>query len=204
MSEDKKLLSKRKKNIAKVGAELFSKKGYTETSMEDIATAAKLSKGGIYHYFPSKAEVLYFILDNFMDIILKDLQEELDQIDDGLEKLRTLISRHIDLYPKHMAEARTMWHMVPNLPPKYFRKIVAKEREYFHILANVLRVYLGPSVEKSQVTAMTFLLLGMCNSIYAWYNPKSPVATQQLSHMMFDILMEGITGIQKKTAPARV
>ena len=143
MNDEKSLLNKRKRTIGKVGAELFSKKGYTETSMEDIAAAAKLSKGGIYHYFPSKAEVLYFILDNFMNIILKDLPEELEQIDDGLEKLRRLISRHIDLYPKHMAEAKTMWHMVPNLPPKYFKKIVAKEREYFHITANALRVYLA-------------------------------------------------------------
>ena len=75
MKDDK---NKRKSNIAKIGAKLFSKKGFAETSMDDIAAAAKLSKGGIYHYFSSKTEVLYFILDNFMDLVLKELQEELE------------------------------------------------------------------------------------------------------------------------------
>ena len=47
--------------IAKVAAKLFNEEGYLETSMEDISAAAKLSKGGIYHYFSSKNEILYFI-----------------------------------------------------------------------------------------------------------------------------------------------
>ena len=61
MTEDKRSVNRRRTAIAKIAADFFSKRGYAETSMEDIAAAAKLSKGGIYHYFPSKTEVLYFI-----------------------------------------------------------------------------------------------------------------------------------------------
>ena len=77
MNDDKKRLNKKVGSIAKIGAELFSKKGFAETSMDDIASAAKLSKGGLYHYFSSKTELLNFILDNFMDVVLKGLQDEL-------------------------------------------------------------------------------------------------------------------------------
>jgi AcrR family transcriptional regulator len=196
MKEDK---NKRKSNIAKIGAKLFSKKGFAETSMDDIAAAAKLSKGGIYHYFSSKTEVLFFILDNFMDIVLKDLQEGLDGIDDRLEKVRELIFQHIDQYPKYLAEAKTLFHEVQNLPPKYYKRIIAKEREYNRITHSVLSEYFGPSLKKNQVTAVTFILLGMCNSIYA-YNPENPVSPKQMSQMIFDILVDGICGIQKKNS----
>ena len=42
--------NKKRTGIARAGAKLFSKKGFAETSMDDIAAAARLSKGGIYHY----------------------------------------------------------------------------------------------------------------------------------------------------------
>jgi len=195
---DNKRVNKKMGGIAKVGAELFSKRGFAETSMEDIAAAAKLSKGGIYHYFPSKTELLYFILDNFMNNVLENLQEELDGLDDKLEKVRRLIFRHVELYPKKMAEAKTLFHEVQNLPPKSFRKIVAREREYYHIAAQVLSEYFGASVNKSQVTAMTFILLGMCNSIYAWYNPRSSIHPDQLSKIIFSVVIDGVRGFGKK------
>jgi len=194
MKEDK---NKRKSSIAKIGAKLFSKKGFAETSMDDIAAAAKLSKGGIYHYFSSKTEVLFFILDNFMDIVLKDLGEGLAGIDGSLEKVRELIFQHIDQYPKYMAEATILFHEVQNLPPKYYKKIIEKEREYNRITHNVLSEYFGSSMKKNQVTAVTFILLGICNSIYA-YNPENPVSPKQMSQMIFDILVDGVCGIQKK------
>ena len=194
MKEDK---NKRKSNIAKIGAKLFSKKGFAETSMDDIAAAAKLSKGGIYHYFSSKTEVLYFILDNFMDVVLKELREALNKKDNELERVRGLIFCHINHYPKYLAEAKTLFHEVQNLPPKYYKNIIAKEREYNHITHNVLAEYFGPSIKRNQVTAMTFVLLGMCNSIYA-YNPENPVSPKQMSQMIFSILTDGICGIQEK------
>jgi TetR/AcrR family transcriptional regulator, cholesterol catabolism regulator len=165
--------------------------------MDDIATAAKLSKGGIYHYFSSKTEVLYYILDNFMDIVLRELQEEIDKDNNELEKVRGLIFRHVDQYPRYLAEAKTLFHEVQNLPPKYYKKIIEKEREYNRITHNVLSEYFGPSMKKNQVTAVTFILLGMCNSIYA-YNPENPVSPKQMSQMIFDILVDGVCGIQKK------
>jgi TetR/AcrR family transcriptional regulator, cholesterol catabolism regulator len=196
MKDDK---NKRRTSIAKIGAKLFSKKGFAETSMDDIAAAAKLSKGGIYHYFASKTEVLYFILDNFMDVVLKELQEELDKNDNEREKVRGLIFRHIDQYPKYLAEAKTLFHEVQNLSPKYYKKIIAKEREYNRITHNVLAEYFGPSMKSNQVTAVTFILLGMCNSIYA-YNPENPVSPKEMSQMIFDILVDGVCGIQKKNS----
>lgn len=42
---------------------LFCEKGYYSTSIEDIAKQANISKGLLYHYFSSKAEVLNALVD---------------------------------------------------------------------------------------------------------------------------------------------
>lgn len=43
---------------------LFSKKGFTETSMDDIVEASGISKGGIYNYFKSKEEIFLAIAED--------------------------------------------------------------------------------------------------------------------------------------------
>lgn len=43
-------------------ARLFSEKGYEQTSIQDILDALKLSKGGLYHHFKSKEEILEAVI----------------------------------------------------------------------------------------------------------------------------------------------
>src|SRR4030043_1152616 len=75
-------------NIAKAAVKLFDEKGYLETSVDDISASTKLSKGGIYHYFSSKNEILYFISTNFMGLLLENLEEELKKIKDHSAKIQ--------------------------------------------------------------------------------------------------------------------
>ena len=61
--------------IGKEAARLFSRKGFLETTMDEIAIAAKISKGGMYYYLKSKTEILYFVLSNYMDLVIGDLEK---------------------------------------------------------------------------------------------------------------------------------
>jgi len=189
---DKKI--KKSFKIGKAAAKLFNKKGYLETSMDHIAAAAKMSKGGLYHYFSSKDEILHFVLTNYMDLILGELEEELFKIEDDLSKIQFIISRHIDLYTNNLAEAKTLLHEAHCLPGKYYNSIAAKEREYYRIVANVLSEFLGgeAKTDKAQVTSLTFLLFGMCNWIYSWYDPKGAISPENLSKMIWTVFLKGV------------
>jgi AcrR family transcriptional regulator len=162
--------------IAKVAAKLFNEKGYLETSMDDISNAADLSKGGIYHYFSSKNEILYFISMHYMDLLLRDLEEELNKIGDNFSRIQFIISHHIEVYTGSMSEAKTTLHEAHLLPPEYFRKYAEKEKRYYRIVADVLSDALGSHIQKGQLRAITFTLLGMCNWIYHWYKPRRLVS----------------------------
>lgn len=43
--------------IIEVATKLFTEKGYDHTSLQDIISETKLSKGAIYHHFSSKEEI---------------------------------------------------------------------------------------------------------------------------------------------------
>ena len=57
-----------RQEILRTAARLFQKRGYDATSMSDVAAALKLSKGGLYHHFQSKDEILFHLMDHAMDI----------------------------------------------------------------------------------------------------------------------------------------
>jgi TetR/AcrR family transcriptional regulator, cholesterol catabolism regulator len=196
MEESKKPSSKRIGAISKAGAELFATKGFVETSMHDVATAAKLSKGGIYHYFSCKTELLDFIINSFIDLVLDGLEEEIGKETNDADKIKALIFRHVRLYPQNMYKAKVLISEAHNLPRKLRKKILVKEKEYYRVITEVLSSYLGASVDKDHLTTITFSLLGMCNWIYRWYNPKAAISWEQLSQTIFDIFMSGISGLK--------
>lgn len=178
---DKKVLS-----IATAAAKLFSSKGYIETSMEDIAAASKMSKGSMYYYFASKVDILDFVLSTFLDFVLQNMEQDLEKVEDPGERLRLIISRHIRTYSEHMYLAKTLLLEAHNLPSPKLKKIEAKEKKYFTAISEAISSYTGHKVDKPRLTVLTFNLLGMCNWIYAWYNPKGAIGPEELSRMIFD------------------
>jgi len=192
---DKKGLQRARK-IGKVAARLFSRKGFLETTMDEIAAAAKISKGGMYYYFKSKTEVLYFVLSNYMDLVIGDLEQDLNHIKESEAKLKFIISRHIELYSNKLFEAKVLLHDAHCLPAKYFKVITEKERKYFQIVSGVLPDFFSNPIPKGEQIAITFTLFGMCNWIYSWYEPKGSVTPQKLSDLIHDIFLQGLRRLQ--------
>jgi AcrR family transcriptional regulator len=86
--------------IGRAASKLFEKKGYLETSLRNISAAAKLRKGSIYYYFSNKHEILYFVLDNYMDLQLGGLEDELKEMADSASKIQFIMFRHLNFIIK--------------------------------------------------------------------------------------------------------
>ena len=184
--------------IANAAAKLFSSKGYVATSMEDVAAAAKISKGSIYYYFSTKDEILDYILSTFMGAVLENAGHDLQEIDDPEERIRIMILRHVTTYTGDMYLARTLMQEAHNLPAAKHRKIKVKEREYFRIVFGALSSYLNDEADKDLLTVLTFNLLGMCNWLFSWYDPKKNIDPEQLARLIFDTFMNGLSGFARK------
>jgi AcrR family transcriptional regulator len=82
------------RKIVEISEKLFLKKGYEATTIDDILAATGLSKGGFYHYFTSKDDVLA----ESVKTIMKDMLAELEPIinDDkfsAMEKLKHFMAK---------------------------------------------------------------------------------------------------------------
>ncbi len=66
---------------------LFARKGYHETSMDDIVKESGLSKGAIYGYFESKQELFLALSDRRLASILDEIQSIFSPKDSALQKI---------------------------------------------------------------------------------------------------------------------
>ena len=152
-----------------------------------------MSKGALYHYFPSKDALLYFILKRFGNRLIEGLEEELEQIQDDLSKIRFIIFRQLKLSVEFQAESKAFIDAKDSLPRKYLKIVTAQQKKYYQIVARVVAGLLGDRVGEGESTCITFSLFGMCNWIYTWYDPKGSVSAEQLSEIIFGIFSKGVS-----------
>lgn len=67
--------------------ELFRKNGYDKTSLSQIITASNCSKGGFYHYFDSKEDLIPLILNEYETVYIECINSYLDAKGNGYDRL---------------------------------------------------------------------------------------------------------------------
>jgi AcrR family transcriptional regulator len=192
---------KRIKTISRISAELFSAKGYLETSMDDIAEASRLTKGGIYYYFHSKEDILYSICSTYMDLRLGDLKESLNGIEDGNERVRTIVLHLVDHSIAYHDIGKILLSESHKLSPKHLKLIRARENRYHEIVSGVMADLLGEAARKETVTAITYAFFGMLEWIFLRPNPRGNMKPEELSQLIFELFTGGARNLVLSSPP---
>jgi AcrR family transcriptional regulator len=186
-----------RQEILRTSARLFQQQGYDGTSMNDVATALKLSKGGLYHHFQSKEEILFELMNHAMDISEERVIGAVKAIADPEQRLRMLIRRHIGVVlSERDREITVMLHENHPLSPGLRRRINGRKKDYVHfvenLVAEVQRVRGSNAVVAPRAAA--FALLGMINWIYQWYRTDGLLTEELLVQQYTEIFFQGAFG----------
>jgi AcrR family transcriptional regulator len=183
-----------RQEILRAAARLFQQQGYDATSMNDVAAALKLSKGGLYHHFQSKDEILFHIMSHAMDITEERVIKAARRVEDPAERLRTLIRLHIGVVlSEEDREITVMLHENHPLPPTLRRKINGRKKDYIHFVEILIADVQRQLKSSGTVTprAAAFALLGMINWIYQWYKPGSALTGDAIASQFTEIFFRG-------------
>src|SRR5258708_13029461 len=193
-----------RQEILRTAARLFQQRGYDATSMNDIAAALKLSKGGLYPHFQSKDEILFNLMSNAMDITEEQVIALVKAIGNPEDRLRALIRLHIGVVLKERdREITVMLHENHPLTPALRKRINARKKDYVHFVENLIAEVQNTRVggsnagsSKKTVTprAAAFALLGMINWIYQWYHPDGSLQEESLVQQYTEIFFQGAFG----------
>jgi AcrR family transcriptional regulator len=183
-----------RQEILRAAARLFQQQGYDGTSMNDVAAALKLSKGGLYHHFQSKDEILFNLMDHAMDITQERVINAVRGIADPEARLRALIRLHISVVLSiRDREITVMLHENHPLPPPLRKRINTRKKDYVHFVEKLIAEVQARRGSKSNVNprAAAFALLGMINWIYQWYRPEGTLQEENLAQQYTEIFFSG-------------
>lgn len=82
--------------ITEAAVEVFAEKGFHLARVSDIARRAGVADGTIYLYFKNKEDLLLTIFEEKMDLLLSRLTEELEGVDDPIQRVRVFAHFHFD------------------------------------------------------------------------------------------------------------
>ena len=96
MTTTRTVIPDKREAILKAAAKVFAGKGFFNSKVADIASAAGVADGTVYLYFKSKDDILHSIFDRGMDEFITEGKKEIEQIEDPAEKLRRIAELHLE------------------------------------------------------------------------------------------------------------
>lgn len=98
----------RREEIMAAAERLFFTKGIENTTMDDVAVEAELSKGTLYLYFKSKEEIHWEITQRHMKKVMMDMKQLMDPSKNAVENLLTMARIFVDHFKEDHAEAHSI------------------------------------------------------------------------------------------------
>jgi TetR/AcrR family transcriptional regulator, cholesterol catabolism regulator len=183
-----------RQEILRTAARLFQQQGYDATSMNDVATALKVSKAGLYHHFQSKDDILFELMNHALDITQERVVDRVRGIPGPEDRLRMLIRLHVEvILSVRDREITVLLHENHPLPPSLRKRINARKKAYVQFVEKLVAEVQHTRQAKKNVSprAATFALLGMINWIYQWYKPEGAMNSQQIAAQFTEIFFSG-------------
>ncbi|WP_419755967.1 TetR/AcrR family transcriptional regulator [Brevundimonas sp.] len=184
---------KRRLAIMETAASLYASHGFLGTSVAQIADACKTSKSLLYHYYPSKEDILFDVMDSHV-LSLIEATREIDALEaTAPEKIRRLADALMEIYVGAQAHQKVLLNELANLAEDRRATIVTHQRELL-ALVDGLVLALRPDLTKAKAErrALVMLFFGMLNWTHTWYDPSGSVKPAGFARMASDVFLGGL------------
>jgi AcrR family transcriptional regulator len=180
---------KRREAILAAAAHLYAARGFQGASVADLAKACSTSKSLIYHYFPSKDDILYAAMAAHLDALVA-AAEEAGQAGAAEARLRALTRAFMRLYAGAEDSHKVLLNELDNLPPARRAEVVAKQRRIIAAVEALVRELRPDAGERA--LPLTMLFFGMINWTHIWFRPDGAVGADRLADMAVDLMLGGL------------
>jgi TetR/AcrR family fatty acid metabolism transcriptional regulator len=124
--------------ILRAAVKIFSRKGFFNSKVSEIARAAEVADGTIYLYFRNKDDLLISLFEEKMGEVVADVRRRIAAGGSAIDRLRIFIENHMDLLEREsglveviQVELRQSTKFLKNYTPmKYF--------EYLEVISDIL------------------------------------------------------------------
>jgi AcrR family transcriptional regulator len=185
--------TERKREILTTSQRLFREKGYTSTSVRDIAKALNMEAASLYSHINTKEDILNITCFEMAEKFDLAINEVNDIYFNAEEKLRMAIKFHVEILTSNMDAAVVFMRDWRNLSAEASAQFIKKRNAYEEGVRAIIQTGMdeGNFIDcDKQFAALT--ILSSVNWIVEWYQPEGRLSPEQIASNLSDFILSGL------------
>ncbi len=181
----------RRQDVLRAAARIFSRRGFRQATLEDIAQSLEMTRPALYHYARSKDQLLAecaAIADTQLGAALDEAGRE----PTGLAQLRTFFIRYAEIVTDDFGRCFVLTDG-SEMTPDVWARMRASQLHLGRSIANMARKGMRDgSVAKRDAVDISLALFGIFNGMARWYRAGSRKKAAVVAADMLGAVMDGI------------
>jgi len=174
---DKRFRVKRDRML-KAAARCFNLKGYSGTSLKDVADLLGLTDAALYYYVRNKQELVYLCYLRAADVGREAMQRAIREGRDGLDTVHRYLRYHIE-YMVGAEGPVAIMSEIPSLKPEHRKEVLELSRKHSAAFEALLeRGIADGSIAPCDVRMTGNAIMGSLNWIPKWFHGDPAVAAK--------------------------
>lgn len=185
--------SDRKTHIRQIAQSLFRQKGYSATSMREIAEAVGIKAASLYNHFKKKEEILADICFDLANQFFQAIGEVESMEVSATRTLKEAIKAHVKVITKDLDASGVFLHEWRSLDDKNLQNFISQRKEYEKHFYQIIEK--GIQKEEFKSVDTHFFCLGLfsaMNWLYDWYKPTGKLSPEDIANQLFHLLFDGL------------
>jgi len=185
--------------LVSAAVELFGERGFHATSVREVVSAARLTKGAFYHHFDSKEELLHLVHDEFIDAHLERQRRILARPGSAHAHLYSLMHLAVSVIARYRPFVAVFLQERRALSGERHDDVLRKRDEAMDSFRMTVRRGVAGGEFRSDVDpdVAAFGAVGMCDWTYQWYSPEGRLPVEAVARTFALIFLRGISATPK-------
>lgn len=186
--------------IVETAVRLWGQRTYADVSVRDIVEAAGTTKGGFYHHFSSKEDLLVEIHDAALDRQLDDMRRVIAEGLSASETLRRILERFFGHFGETRNGMHVALHEMRSLDEVSYQRVRRRRGEVEQLWVEVLErgQSEGELILPGPTRLTVFALIGVLAWAYEWFDPEGTTPPSAFAELTADLVLKGL---ENRAAP---
>ncbi|MFN2193993.1 MAG: TetR/AcrR family transcriptional regulator [Candidatus Promineifilaceae bacterium] len=182
-----------KEKILDAALDIFSRKGFYNTKLDEIVEASRTSKGAIYFHFPNKERLFLALVDQFADLLERRVVEAIQHEEKGINRVRVAMVTILDTFGRYRRPAKILLVQAAGLGSTFEEK----RNEINDRFASLIQTYLDESVEIGDIGPVDTEIVSIAwmgaiyNVVIRWVNTGEP-EPERILNSLLPILLKSV------------
>jgi AcrR family transcriptional regulator len=183
--------AKRIDDILRIATGLLAERGYAATSLDEIAEVLDLSKASLYHYFPSKEDLIMACLDRVADESDELLRAAAARALSPRDRLHALVRAQVLMLTRDEPAGAALFLRDVGLPETARVRIRPLVERHDRLFRSIIEEGIGAGELHVADPAVSRLLMhGAVNFIPTWYATSRRMPPERLADVVADTLLQ--------------